>query len=670
MERVTEILAIMCPWKRVFSRTVKKKSITKEIYSLIRERKILVKSLRYNRDPTVLNEIRKLRNKINAKIEKAKSDYIRNILGLTKKDPKRFWRNIKSVIDGTEENIETVTFKDPVTGTDIPDSVVPNFLNDYFANISERVCDQESFLPYIGPQNIIAESKFAFMPPEQYQIMLFAEEIDVYSASGVDGINSMICKCLLLHIPAKFRLLYANSMFIGYFPFKWTLSRVKLIPKAGDRSNPGNWRPISMTNIFSKILEKLVHSQILKYFRDNDLLSEYQFGFLPGKSTHEAIFKVTQTIYSAINAKKLTGMLLLDIAKAFNCIDHEILFAKMSTAGFDATVIQWFRSYLHRTQQVSIQNRLSEVVAVSKGIAQGTVLGPILFIFYINDIFKCTRFVKMSLFADDCIMYLSGNNWNNLHQNMQADFDAIIDRTRRNNLRLNVSKKNAIIFGNRHCLSKLKDPKKICMSGKHVKFVQSQAYLGIILDTTMSMVPQMKSVKKRLNNKVYMLKKIRKYLTFDAAVIVYKQTILPIIDYSRFLLLSCNQGDIEELQVIQNDILRICNMTRISDKVPIPELHRKCKIIGLKQRMQKQLLWLMYIISQENSYLYVPVRQTRNAQKVIFKTPARILPIYERSPYYIGTKLWNELDVDTQKVDNVFAYKTKIAMSYVRYEPL
>ena len=157
----------------------------------------------------------------------------------------------------------------------------------------------------------------------------------------------------------------------------------------------------------------------------------------------------------------------------------------------------------------------------------------------------------------------------------------------------------------------------------------------------MSLVPQMKSVKKKLNNKVYMLRKIRKYLTLDAAVLVYKQTILPIIDYSGFLLLSCNAGDIEELQVIQNDILRICTRNRVSDRVSIPDLHKKCKIIGLKQRMHKQLLWLMYILSKENKYLHVPARLTRNAQKVVFKVPARILPAYERSSFYIGTKLWN-----------------------------
>ena len=186
----------------------------------------------------------------------------------------------------------------------------------------------------------------------------------------------------MLHIPGKICLICANSLFIGYFPREWTLSQVKLLPKTGDLSKPGNWRPISLTNIFSKLLEKIVHAQPLKYLLENTLLSENKFGSIPGKSTHEAIFKTVHGIYSSINWRKLMGMLLLDVVKAFNCIDHDTLFTKMERAGFRLTVVQWFKSYLDRYQQTCINNVQSSVVKVPCGIAQGTVLGPILFIFY------------------------------------------------------------------------------------------------------------------------------------------------------------------------------------------------------------------------------------------------------------------------------------------------
>ena len=159
---------------------------------------------------------------------------------------------------------------------------------------------------------------------------------------------------------------------------------------------------------------------------------------------------------------------------------------------------------------------------------------------------------------------------------------------------------------------------------------------------------------------VFMLRRIQKYMNFDAFVIVYKQTILPIIDYAGFLLLACTNSDINDLQIIQNDLLRICYMTKLVDRVSIPELHKRCKILGLKQRMQKQLLWLMYIMSFDDTHLRAAPRETRGAQKVVFKVPAKMLPIHEHSPYYLGTKLWNELERETQKKDNIFSFKKEI----------
>ena len=626
LEKVLEILSIMCPFKIVHTRVNKKKWINKDIYGFIRERKCLVKDYRRAGNPDTLNRMRLLRNRINSAVDKAKSVYIRNLLGATRRDQKKFWRNIKSLIDNDDIDVEHVRFKDPNDGDLVAQENVPDFLNSYFANISKRVCVPGQSRPFHTNLNSKANTVFAFSPPEQYEIMMHAENIDIYSSSGIDGINASICKCLIMEIPHKFRLLYANSMFIGYFPFKWTLSRVKLLPKTGDLGQPGNWRPISMTNIFSKVLEKLVHSQLLKYLLENDLLSNDQYGFLPGKLTHEAIFKIVRNIYSAINSRKLMGMLLLDIAKAFNCINHDILFLKMENAGFDPTVIQWFRSYLHRTQYVRIQNTDSNIMVVPDRIAQGTVLGPILFIFYINDVFKCTKYVRMSLFADDCVMYLSENSWQVIHRRMQRDFDAVIDWRYRNNLRLNHNKTKVIIFSTRHKIANLSQPTPFLVDGHAINLVKSHVYLGITLDNVMSLLPLVKSVKKRVSIRIFNLRKIRKYLTFDAAVAVYKQTILPIIDYAGFLLIAWNKDDIDELQVLQNDTLRICNRSKVADMISICDLHKKCKIISLKQRMQKQLLWLMYISSLDNNNHRVTVRNTRSANKIVLRCQQRLPP--------------------------------------------
>ena len=188
------------------------------------------------------------------------------------------------------------------------------------------------------------------------------------------------------------------------------------------------------------------------------------------------------------------------------------------------------------------------------------------------------------------------------------------------------------------------------MGVNNIDFVNSHTYLGIPIDASMSLTPLVKNIKKRVSNKLCMLRKIRKFLTFDASVTVYKQTILPVIDYAGFMLISCKKEDKNDLQKRQNDVLRICTRNKLSDRVPIPELHAKCKIISLEQRMRKQLLWLMYLLSRDKSYLKVAYRVTRSADKISFKVPTKVLPVYERSPYYIGTKLWNEFSKDVQNL--------------------
>ena len=653
---VIEILAIMCPYKTVHTRVPRKKWITPIIYTLIRDRKRMLKCYRSNNDPKLLRELRIIRNNLNAAIDKAKMTYVRDLLRSSRKDPKRFWRNIKSVIDNDCEQNVNICFKDPDTGNFIPDDEACNFVNDVFATISERTCKSDDSLPYVPGDRV--GSTFDFLPPERFDIMLLAETIENGSSSGIPGINAMICKLVLLHIPDKMGLIYANSMFSGIFPADWAMSTVKLLPKSGDLSYPGNWRPISTTNIFSKILEKLVHVQVLKYLMYHSLINENQFGFLPGKSTHEAIFRTIQQIYSAINNKKLMGMLLLDMAKAFNCIHHDILFIKMHNTGFSDRVIDWFRSYLNRTQRVRVNNNVSRVVSVKNGIAQGTVLGPILFIFYINDIFECVKNVHMSLFADDCVLYLVGNNWLPVSRKIQTDFDAILEWTYRNNLRLNPNKTKAMIFGPRNKLACIVRPKSFFAGNNEIGFVKQHLFLGIMLDSIMSLTPLTKDIKKRITNKIFNLRKIRKFLTFEAALSVYKQTILPIIDYAGFLLISCKS---EDFQKLQNDILRICTVTRLADKVSIRKLHEKCKIISLEQRMRKQLLWLMYILSKDEVFRNVPIRVTRSGDKIVFKVPTKILPMYERSPYYKGTKLWNELTASVQDSPDIFAFKKEIA---------
>ena len=670
---ILNILAVMCPYKRVFTRKTQPLWSTPDIYRLIKERKRLLKLYRDTGCYQILKLVHEIRNRVNSQVDKAKGDFIRRKLHQNTRNPKKFWQSINSLIkDKVELDISNIVFRDPDTHDFIQKDNVPDFLNKYFAEISTRTRGEDNLIDRNVMPNV-DQNKYEgieFEPVTGDTVLGYIDDIDVNMASCVEGINMKICKILVKSNSDKIAKLFSNSLFLGIFPREWACSRVTLLPKTGDYSNPGNWRPISQTCIFAKILERIIHKNFLHYLLDNKILSDYQFVFLPNRSTHEAVFEVTKSMYSAINTRKFMGLIFLNVAKAFNCIHHDRLYNKMYNIGCSEMFIKWMRSYLNRTQIISIGDKLSNEISVLSGIAQGTVLGPLIFVFYINDIIQVITKAKISMFADDCILYLEGNEFNSMHRKLQSELDVFIGWCQKNGLKVNSSKTKAMIVSTNNRLKTFKNTPKFIIMGKPLDYVVQYNYLGIILDNQMSLQPLVKNIKKRINIKMFALRKLRKYLDCKSAILVYKQTILPIFDYAGFLLISLNDGEKHDLQVIQNDALRYCKNVQIIDKVSIAKIHDSIGLLSLEQRRQKQLLNLMFIQSIKGKSRLVTNINTRSQTKYVFNVPAKMGSKYQKSPYFLGTRLWNNLDKTTQELPCKFAFKKHIEYLYKKYNPL
>ena len=179
----------------------------------------------------------------------------------------------------------------------------------------------------------------------------------------------------------------------------------------------------------------------------------------------------------------------------------------------------------------------------------------------------------------------------------------------------------------------------------------------------------LKQVKKTLTNRLFSLRNIQKYINDKAVILIYKQTILPIIDCSGFLIVSCCVSDRGDLQKIQNDILRVCYRARLRDMINKSDLHTKANLLSLEQRMHKQLLWLIYIMSPDHNDRKVGVCALRSNDKYVFKVDNKIGTKYKRSPYYIDTLLWNELPKKVQFSDTVFKFKKHVKKRYTKCLP-
>ena len=319
---------------------------------------------------------------------------------------------------------------------------------------------------------------------------------------------------------------------------------------------------------------------------------------------------MSKYIYSGLNHKKIVGAICLDVAKAFDSINHDVLLFKMSKIGFNHASIDWFRSYLTRTQVVKFGSDVSNEIPIVTGIGQGTILGPLLFIFYINDIVTTIHHLKINMYADDCILYTSGNDWNRMIQKIQPEVNSVQRWCIKNRLKVNISKSKVLLFGSRNKLSNVDYSCKITLGNEHLSFTDNYKYLGVLLDREMNLTSLLADTKKIVTNRIFNLRKLRHYITEKSALAIYKQTILPVFDYAGFMIISCNKSDCHDLQIIQNDALRTCYNVKRRDKLSVAKMHTKSNLLSLEQRRSFQLLNLMYFHKHDVGNLRLVVRQT------------------------------------------------------------
>ena len=274
------------------------------------------------------------------------------------------------------------------------------------------------------------------------------------------------------------------------------------------------------------------------------------------------------------------------------------------------------------------------------------------------------------MFADDCVLYKRGKNWNDIRCPMQDMLDMYISWGTTHCLSLNADKTKCMIVANRGKLNALVDPAPFNAGNRQIMFVKKFSYLGIVLDNEMLLKPLYRYVCRQVEQKLFMLRKIRKNINNFGAISLYKQMILPLFDYSGFLLLSCNLGQKRELQRIQNSCIRSCLLYNRVEHITIERLHREMRLVSLEQRRQIQCLSLMYRLSKKDAYIKRPNVYTRGNVKIKFKVMTKCSGKYLGSPLYRGAQLWDKLDKITQDLPNVKLFSEALIKNCRVYEDL
>ena len=393
-----DAIDVLCPTVRRLVQTDRHGWVTAQVKEAIKEKNVLYRRAR-ERETDADWEAFRLKKKLTAKfITETKCNVTKNKLRENYSNPQKFWRQINSEILGRKERNGIEVLKN-ADGQCLIGKEAADYINNYHAKMGKS---NDALSRRWDEQTINMDKKiqdFVFRVIELLEVHQLIKDIDITKASGVDKISTRILKDCFIICEYELTYLCNSAIHNMKFPVDWKRSIITPIPKSGDKLNPGNWRPINNLCVPGKLLEKCVYRQVEECMEKNCYVCNNQHGFRKGRGTDTAVMELVRELFAQINNNAVSSILFLDYSRAFNTVDHEILLKKMSMYGFSDCVCNWFRDYFKdRTQFTKIGTVLSYGVPIEHGVYQGSPLGPLLFIIYINDIVRMHKDVFCNMY--------------------------------------------------------------------------------------------------------------------------------------------------------------------------------------------------------------------------------------------------------------------------------
>ena len=586
-------------------------------------------------------QAKRIRNICTNRLRKAKADYVRSNLDNNQNNPKKFWKHIQDVFPTKSKSNRNIVLTDLDTNKEIDSDKVADYINDFFTNIGPNLA-KECNTPwsFYGTESNNILDGITTTPEE---VLDLCKRININKASCVDNLSSEILRDAFMIIPTKVCLLFNASFNPAIIPSEWKITRVTPLPKTGNSKLVSNYRPISLLSLLSKLIEKIVHNRIYNYLDNFDLLDHRQGGFRPKHSTVKKSSYFVNDLYSAMNDNKFTVAVFINAMKAFDTVNHQILLNKMKKLGIKGNLLEWVRDYhTARYQRTLANNITSKQNTITCGVPQGSVLGPLLFIIYINDISKAITNCKVSLYADDTVIYISHSDYLNAVHLIQSDLNRVYTWCDSNKLTINCKKTKFCLYGMRSLVHRGKMLNiKLSLNNQILEQVCSYKYLDLILDEHLNYNKHIKEMNKLVTHKLYLLSKVRKYINETACINIFKTMILSLIEYCDIIYAGTSHGNLSNLDKLFYRGLRIC----VNDRVHLNrhELTVNCKVVPLKDRRLSHLLIFMNKEKSNQNLIKTPLVQTRLHMAPVFNTYKPNNEKARANIIYRGAIEWNKL---------------------------
>ena len=588
-----------------------------------------------------------------------KLQYYTSVLSNNKTDTKKMWSILKEAI-GKQNNKTSVTTSFFINGINVTDkSQIANSFNDYFSQIGENTSQNvpiskynfKHYMPNPVPNSIFIEPIITATTVETTQ------KLKTKSSSGHDEISTKLLKDSINYVAVPITHIINISLATGLVPGK--LKEAKVIPifKSADPSQLKNYRPISLLPAFSKLFEKIMYNKLMSFLNTNNILYKHQYGFRPKHSTIHPIIHLLNHCAERNNKliSEYTLATLCDLSKAFDVISHKILLQKLNNYGIRGIANKWFENYLsQRTQYVEFDNCRSSMKDIKCGVPQGSILGPLLYLIYVNDIGNSSKYHILS-FADDTTLYMSHHDLDILNTNANDAINDLYEWFCANKLALNANKTKYIVIhpkttkGINFSKIKLKIG-DITLDRIGINCGDSATnFLGICIDESLTWKKHLSNLNSKISRAIFSINQVKHYLPTESMKILYFSLVHPHLSYGILAWGNANSAVLNKTIKLQKRAIRIINNAGYNSHTdPLFKISGILKVQDLYQ-YQTTLFMLDYNNNRlpvsfnstfKFNYQIQNIRTTR--QSNLFHV-ARCNSNFARNlPLYVFPQIWNK----------------------------
>ena len=581
-------------------------------------------------------------------MRRSERNHYNDILMKNKGNIKKSWELIREIINKTSSkspNSKQILINGKL---ETDEQIISNGLNDFYVNIGNKVratipdCDKtySDFMPAAN------HNAMFLAPTTSSEVKSIIMKLKLKSP-GWDGITANVLKQTCTKFTDALACIINLSFAQGIFPQEMKTAKVIPVYKGEDETIMGNYRPVSILPMFSKVFERLMYDRLISFIDEHNILYKYQFGFRQGHGTDLALITLIDKISREVDEGNNVLGVFLDFTKAFDTVDHQILLNKLELYGVRGVAHKWITNYLKdRKQYVCLNEIKSNLCAVTCGVPQGSILGPLLYLIYVNDIVNISSVIPI-LFADDTNIFLTGKNIGNLMGQMNQELSKLVEWVNVNKLSLNISKTKYMIFSNRNVIQD--GNLNLLINNVKLKRVNQTKFLGVIIDSKLTWKEHILHVRKKISKGAGILCKARKVLNRETLITLYNSFVYPYITYGVEVWGAAAQCHIDTVIKSQKKIIRIITSSKYNAHtaplfqtlkiLQFPKLYTYCmaKMMYrfMKPSVPTSLQGMFHTNDEFHSYFTRDRRQLRNER-------GRTSMVYTTFRYK-GVSIWNDI---------------------------